>query len=189
MADFLRAMADVFDLEGVYSNHREDAGKETVFGISRAYNPSAEVWPMVDRIKAEHPNDYAQVIRNDHQVRDAAMRFYKAAYWDPLLGDHNPSQRIANELLDISINIRQGKRQAVQFVQRALNGLNSNALFWEDVAVDGVLGQDTLYAIKQCISRGREESCVKLVNCIQGCYYLENSQETFLHGLLRRVKL
>ena len=188
MADFPKTMVEVLDLEGIISNHALDAGKETVFGISRAFNPSWEGWPLVDALKKDLANP-VKAIRDNLQLRQMALRFYKAVYWDHLRGDENPSQAIATELMDIGINIKSGTRQAVTFMQRAMNGLNKNALLWPDLVVDGVMGTETLFAIKQVVAKGLEGHVVKLINCIQGVYYMENSQEVFLAGLLRRVKL
>ena len=193
MADFHKTMVEVFDLEGILSNHSLDAGKETCFGISRVYNPSWEGWARVDEIKANYQDPIGgnplPEIRDDALLREMVLRFYKAAYWDPLRGDDNPSQRIATELMDIGINIKSGKRQAVTFLQRALNGLNLDGIRWPDIPEDGVMGPATLHNIQVAVSKGREDDVVKLVNCIQGVYYMENSQEVFLAGLLRRVKL
>lgn len=194
MADFQKAFAEVLDLEGRYSNVKADAGGETVYGISRVYNPSWEGWAIIDSIKSSKPfqqssASLSDAVNRDPELKAAASRFYKAVYWDPLLGDLNPSQPIANEIMDIAVNIRQGKRQAVTFVQRALNGLNRDGTLWKDIQEDGIMGTETIYAIKGCIACGREANCVKLVNCIQGVYYMENSQEVFLNGLLRRVRL
>ena len=101
MADFRKSMEEVFDLEGILSNHVLDAGRETCFGISRVYNPSWEGWARVDQIKeANHGFGKAVAISQDNELREMVLRFYKAAYWDPLRGDDNPSQRIATELMD-----------------------------------------------------------------------------------------
>lgn len=194
MADFRKSMAEVFDLEGILSNNILDAGRETCFGISRVYNPSWDGWVRVDQIKFDHHNNPSadsteSAIRKDPELREMALRFYKAAYWDPLRGDDNPSQRIATELMDIGINIKSGKRQAVTFLQRALNGLNRDGVAWPDIPEDGVMGSVTLGTIRAALNRALETHVVKLINCIQGVYYMEHSQEVFLAGLLRRVKL
>lgn len=76
--------------------------------------------------------------------RDAAVAIYKALYWDKLKlsGVAYFSPRIAYELFDSAVNI--GTEVVAKWLQRCLNALNNEAKLYPDMAVDGVVGQETL---------------------------------------------
>lgn len=139
MADFNVALDALLAEEGGYSNNSADAGGETVFGISRVYNPNWLGWPFVDALKKEHSNlvDLNTALENDAQVRTAVQNFYRQAYWNY---DKLKSQVVGNKLLEIEVNF--GKGSGIRLLQQALIKIG----FALDL--DGSLGPRTLDALE-----------------------------------------
>jgi lysozyme family protein len=139
MADFKIALTALLVDEGVYANNPHDAGGETVFGISRHFNPMWTGWQRVDELKTQHPNlkDLNDALTVDPYVTQAVSNFYKSVYWnfDPV-----KSQGVGNRLLAMEVNF--GKGQAVKIVQQGLIRLGAN------IHLDGSLGPSTLLAIE-----------------------------------------
>ncbi len=82
---------------------------------------------------AEHPHMTADQIRS--MTADEAIAIYHADYWVPIQGDSLPLG-IDFAALDCAVN--QGVRGAIQMMQQA-----------GGVTVDGVLGPETLGALRQ----------------------------------------
>lgn len=173
-------VTDVIDAliarEGGYVDHPADRGGPTRFGITEQV---ARAW------------GYAGDMRD--LPRETAEAIYLERYWTGP-GFNQVAARtdaIAEELLDTGVNM--GPMVASKFLQRALNVLNRGASAYPDVAVDGVVGRMTLYALDQFIAaRGREGIAVllKALNSLQGARYVEiseqnPSQEAFTYGWLR----
>jgi lysozyme family protein len=139
MALFQIALQALLQDEGVYANNPHDAGGETVFGISRHFNPAWTGWPRVDELKTQHPNlkDLNAQLEADSYVTVAVSNFYRSAYWnfDPI-----KSQSVANRMLSMEVNF--GKGQAVRITQQALIRLGAN------LHLDGSLGPSTLLALE-----------------------------------------
>lgn len=155
--------------EGIYSNDAEDAGKETVFGISRVKNPKWDGWDIVDRII---PKLRQETITKEFNVRNAllikAHEFYRA-WWDNLKLDLFP-KKIATEIFDTSVN--QGKETAITYLQKALKLLTD-----KEIDVDGKLGPQTLGVMDEFIqfkSRSRNpESNTKVLLILMNYYQAE----------------
>ena len=173
-------VTDVIDAliarEGGYVDHPADRGGPTKYGITEQV---ARAW------------GYAGDMRD--LPRETAEAIYLERYWTGP-GFNQVAARadaIAEELLDTGVNM--GPMVASRFLQRALNVLNRGASAYPDVAVDGVIGRMTLYALDRFIAaRGREGITVllKALNSLQGARYVEiseqnPSQEAFTYGWLR----
>lgn len=140
MADFKQALSELLDYEGGYSNNSADAGGETVFGISRHYNPAWSGWPRVDVLKREHQNlvELNVALRADPGVTASVEEFYRTQYWQ---FDSIPSQVVASKLLDMEVNF--GKGSAVRILQEGLVRLGYK------LDIDGSLGPGTLNALQK----------------------------------------
>lgn len=122
--------------------------------------------------------------------RAAAVDIYLSRYWVTPKFDQVAcySPRIAEELMDTGINM--GTGTATKFLQRALNALNKRASAYPDIAVDGALGEITLFALKEFLKlRGKPGEAVlfKMLNAQQSVRYMEisernPSQEDFQFG-------
>lgn len=182
-------MGDQFDLlvhallgvEGGYSNNPDDAGGETIWGVTKA---------------VARENGYAGPMAA--MTRDQAKAVYRAKYWAKpgldLIADI--SSRVTAEVFDTGVNM--GTGTAAMFLQRSLNALNRDGRDYADVTVDGSIGPSTAEALKGLLTiRGvaGETVLLKALNCLQGARYIElcehdERDETFVYGwLANRVSL
>lgn len=168
----------IIEVEGGYSNRADDAGGETMYGVTVAVARAAGYeGPMVD------------------MPREFAVKVYAARYWDVVRGDDLAllSESLAEEVVDTSVNCGPGR--AGEFLQRALNVLNREGSIYSDIAVDGAIGPATVAAARAYLVHRDASVLVKALNCLQGAFYISlaearQSDETNLYGwLVHRVKL
>lgn len=169
---------DLIEREGgdKFVNHPSDRGGPTRYGITQAvarafgYDGPMETLPL-----------------------DTARAIFRRRYWDePGFGRvAQISETIADELFDTGVNM--GPARAVEFLQRALNGLNARGKLYPDLGVDGRIGPMTLHALERLIdARGHDgiDVLMRMLNALQAVRYLEiaegnESQEDFMFGWLR----
>jgi lysozyme family protein len=70
--------------------------------------------------------------------------------------------------------------------------LNKNSTVYPDISEDGKIGHNTLQTLATCIGRVGEEVIYKVLNILQGNYYIDimvrdPSQEKYTMGWLSRV--
>jgi len=184
------AIDKLFKNEGKYSNLSGDTGGETYRGISRNYNKSWEGWKIIDEKK--NKDDFPYNLDSDIKLNNLIQKFYKENYWLKFSGNLIPSQLIANELLDTSVNI--GIKTSNEFFQKSLNILNRNQKLYKDLIVDGLIGRKTIKSLIIILSNKEEELLYKILNIYQGQYYLNITDynkiyEKFIRGWLSRVKI
>lgn len=167
--------------EGGYSNNPNDAGGETMYGITattaRAFGYTGAMINM--------PLATAKAI-------------YKKGFWDTLhlddIGAISPA--IAKELFDTNVNLAVGK--AGHFLQRALNCFDDQQKLYNDITDDGKIGQGTVDAFKAYFAkRGKNAELVMMraLNAQQGEYYFtrceaRQANEDFVFGwYLNRVAI
>lgn len=168
-------IADLIQIEGGYSDHPDDRGGPTNWGITE----------VVARAFGYHGG-----MRD--MPRSVAEAIYKHRYWEqPGFGrvaEH--SEAVAIELLDTGVNM--GQATASKFLQRSLNVLNQQGKTYGDIAADGAIGNMTIAALRAYLGgRGKQGEVVLLrsLNCLQGARYIEiaekdKSQEAFAFGWL-----
>jgi len=168
--------------EGGYSNHPDDTGGETMWGITIA----------VARANGYHGPMKAM-------PRDVAKRIYRDQYFVKPGFAHvaTISEAIAEELFDTGVNMGQGIPS--MWLQQWLNALNRGGKDYADIAEDGVIGPGTVGALGRLIAaRGRKDAekvMLRGLNCSQGARYLDLSRkrvanESFVFGwLANRVGL
>ena len=188
MANFAEAYKITLGHEGGYVNDINDVGGETYKGVSRRYNPSWEGWYIIDACKSN--SDFPDMLDNHGNLQSMITKFYKERYWDVNLLDYCPSQPVANEMFDTEVNLGAGR--AGKFLQKALNLLNKNGSVYEDIVEDGIIGKNTLKALKACLKYRGDEYLYKILNILQGMHYIEYmtkspTQEKFCYGWLKRV--
>lgn len=98
--NFDQAFHKLLGHEGAYSNHPNDPGGETMWGVT---------------IAVARQNGYAGAMK-DMPV-DVAKRIYKAQYWDAVRADEMPAG-LRYPLFDAAVN--SGVGQAIRWLQRAL---------------------------------------------------------------------
>ena len=188
MANFNEAYLITSNIEGKYSNDPTDKGGETYKGIARKRNPNWLGWIIVDGYKSQ-PN-FPKNMYSDTQLDEHVRSFYKEQYWDINKLDEFSSQSIANEMYDTGVNM--GTSKAAKFLQLTLNVLNKNGTAYPDISEDGKIGPGTLQTLATCIGRVGEEVIYKVLNILQGNYYIDimvrdPSQEKYTMGWLSRV--
>lgn len=154
MAIFDFAFSHTLTQEGGHSNDPDDPGGETRWGISK------KSYPQLD-------------IENLSAVQ--AREIYHQDFWIPLRLDDVGSQRKANAIFDVAVNL--GKYAAVRMVQKLCK-----------VPVDGLVGIQTIQAINDYLEWG---FIIKLAKA-RADYYVALCQKNptllkFLSGWLRRT--
>lgn len=169
-------IAAVIQAEGAYSNNPNDRGGETMYGIT---------------VAVARANGYAGPMRN--MPLSVAQRIYRNRYvveprFDRVLAI---SPAVGEEVIDTGVNM--GPHRAAEFLQRWLNGFNRAGSGYQDLFVDGRVGEVTLDALSRFLAhRGPtgEQVLVRSLNCTQGNRYLEltennRTQREFLYGWMR----
>lgn len=179
MSMFDELIEGIIDIEGGYSDNKNDSGGPTKYGITQAV---------------------ARAYGYKGDMRDLplslAKQIYKERYWDSLELDKIQviSASIVEELLDTGVN--QGIGRAAEYLQISLNALNRQQKDYLDLHVDGDIGPASLIALTAFVKvRGSKGELVLLraLNCLQGSFYIKLSQrrrkdEDFLYGwILNRV--
>lgn len=92
------------------------------------------------------PEDFARIKSIPQAQRGPAIfQFYQQNFWATLMLGGLWEQDLANQMLDSAVN--QGKVWAVKMLQQAVNVLHPNS-----VAVDCLMGPDTLGAANACVA-------------------------------------
>lgn len=174
-------LASTLGVEGGYSNHKNDPGGATAYGVTEAVaRQYGYTGPM-----SKLPLSVA---------RDIYYKLYWVApHFDQIGAISMP---IAAELFDTFVNMGSGNIQTLDgpkfWLQRWLNALNGEGTLYADLTVDGDLGPATRAALSSYIKvRGKqgEAALVKALNHMQGARYLTLTEarvknEDFTYGWL-----
>ncbi|GLT18856.1 hypothetical protein GCM10007938_26380 [Vibrio zhanjiangensis] len=167
---------EAMEKEGFRSNHVDDLGGDTTYGITETaarrlgYNGSMDNLTP-DIAYSLYLNEYVQRVKFDEI--------------------HSVSAIIGEEVIDTGVNM--GQSIAAKFLQRWLNVYNNKQAYYSDLIVDGHIGPATIQALKAFLSkRGHEGEIVlwKSLNASQGARYLDISEareknETFVYGWMK----
>lgn len=136
---FETALKIVSKWEGGWSDHKNDPGGATKFGITQKVLSS---WRKRAVLKIEVSNlTYAE-----------AKEIYHSLYWKVIKADTLPPS-IAIAMFDCAVN--QGPNRAIVFLQKALKKLAA-----PNLTVDGKLGQQTANVIAVLLTRPELEEQV-----------------------------
>ena len=173
MTAFDEAFSELLSVEGGYSDHKDDRGGKTNWGITEA---------------VARANGYLGDMNDLTQGQ--ARGIYKAQYWDTLrLDDVSAlSWAVAAELFDTAVNM--GVAVSGKFLQRALNALNRQGQDFPDLTVDGVVGPMTVANLKAYLGKrgvDGQKVLLRALNALQGTRYIEIAEgrpdnESFLYG-------
>ena len=192
---FEKALCETLGREGGYVNDIEDAGGETIYGISRRYHPKWGGWMIVDSYKGTlgDLSDLDGLI-NDDQFKKTVTGFYQFNFWDRFQGDlvTKVSHDVALEMFDTSVNM--GVSRGVIFLQRSLNYLNRNQESYDDLVEDSLMGPASLDCLRRVKIINDIPVLLKIMNVLQGMHYLEYmskspKQEKFARGWFSRVSI
>ncbi len=157
-AGFMPAIRYVLELEGGYSNKTCDPGGETIFGISKRWNP--QIW------------------KNEPPTLSRAIAFYKRDIWQRFDLSLITSQAIRAEVLEASILC--GKVHGAEFLQR---GHNLICKSWEPLIVDGRIGPQTRMAVSDLLRLpNRERALYAACNHFQACRLVEVGNREAMPG-------
>jgi len=158
-----RQINNIIDIEGGYVDHPNDPGGETKYGITK-------------RIARKY--GYKGDMK-DLPVETAREIYYSQYIIEPkfhLLTD----PKIQYEAFEQGVNM--GQHRAVRHLQKAYN-----AIHYQVIQVDGIVGNQTLKAVNNSIY---SNDIFKAMNVLQGAYYIEltqndNKYKSFIRGWLR----
>ena len=197
---FLISLNKTLPKEGFINNNPKDKGGYTYKGISREKHPSWKGWRIIDSVLSSlsvAPRNIKkrvildEVFNANLPLNRLVKDFYRAEFWNKIQGDLLPSQLIADELFDTSVNL--GVSAASEFLQNTINLLNKNGTIYPDIIVDGVIGNQTLTTLNKCIAVNGEKLIFNLLNFYQAKKYIEimehdHSQEIFI-GWFNRIDI
>ena len=182
--------------EGGYSNDPDDAGAETYMGISRRYHPNWTGWRIIDVQRKDYNRIIAKSL-SQHLAQNQILQqyvkiFYKDNYWNTWRGDDFVDQALANEMFDTAVNM--GVIRASMFLQRSLNLLNRGQVMFNNLVVDGKVGQKTMLALGAIKRKNDVKYLIKLINIFQGMHYIKYmekspTQEKYARGWLNRIDI
>lgn len=159
----VKMIHDLIEKEGGYSNDPNDSGGETMYGVTvfeaRSFGYEGEMKEM---------------------PYDVAFQIYLSRFWTSPQFDrvYSVSESISLELFDTGVNM--GTGIAAGFLQRALNVLNQQGTKFQDLTVDGRIGELTIYCLKAYLKdRGRvgESTLLKMLNALQSVRYIELAEK------------
>ena len=147
MASFEICIQEVLAREGAWSDHPDDPGGATAWGISEPLSAAYGYEPMM-------------------VTHEIALRIYREEFWNPLRCSEIANNAVAFELLDTAVNI--GRRRAVLILQRACRLLGDH-----DLKADRVIGVKTISSTNQWVSSGYTTHLVAAMNGFQFDHYVE----------------
>ena len=155
----------IFDVEGGYSNHKNDNGGATKYGIIE---------------KEARKHGYTGDMRDF--PKEMAKDIYKKDYYLKNRLNEVKDDRVALSVFDWAVN--GGSSRAVKEVQKVLNEMNGN----NDLSVDGIIGKYTLAAL----NGADPEKLLKAYQQAQSNFYdgivkRNPSQKVFLKGWQNRL--
>lgn len=180
---FDKAVEWVLEVEGLLSNHGEDPGGLTKFGVTQAR------W---QEFRRKHPDGQRLPASVKDITRGHAIALYEEGYWRGA-NCHKVaevSEFVAIELFEAGVNV--GIRTGQMFLQQALNLMRhpgTNALL-----IDGIIGPATLERLRE-LSPQYDLNILTAQNGFQFQHYaglIRQNPDRFLHfsrGWMKRVQL
>ncbi len=191
MASFEVAYLPTSKIEGGYSNDKDDAGGETIFGLTRRDYPKFSGWAKVDNYKSLYkPSSNAiNKINADEELKSDVAEVFKDNYWDTFRGDSLINQDVANSVFDTGINM--GAETSRIMLQQALNFCNTNGTDYFDLVEDGIIGSKTLTVLN---NHKHIYDVFNTYNILRGERYLNimrknRTQEKFWRSWLSRIRI
>lgn len=160
MSTFEEAVEYLFVLEGHLSNHPDDPGGLTAYGITRRDHPDLFIRGQVP---------------NRQEAEDRYRRDYWREEWTEL------PQSIANELLEASVLC--GPANAAKFAQQGANNLRVASALQLDV--DGRYGPITHKTLKH-IAENYELALFASMNLEQGTHFKRINNPAFMRGWISK---
>lgn len=172
-----RSINRLLGIEDGYSNHVLDTGGETMYGITKAV-----------------AREYGYKGDMKDLPLSLAHEIYVERYWNECKLDYVAplGETVAYEILDIAVNC--GQEVAGKLFQRVLNAFNKDGDLYEDIEVDGIIGENTINAWEDFHkNRGLKgvNNVRKALDSLQASYYIrlcekDGRYETFVYGWINK---
>lgn len=104
--EFITCQKGVGIAEGGWADSPNDKGKETLFGVSRRWNPVWPGWIKVDAYAARlgrGSKAFILAVNSDAELKQLSYNLFFTNYWIPIQGDYLPLP-VARIIYDMSIN-------------------------------------------------------------------------------------
>lgn len=184
--NFKYASSLVGEAEGGWCFNKKDKGKETIYGIARAYHPDWSGWKIVDEYAVKLTRGskaFISAVNNDEKLKELAHNFFYTYFWLPCNADKLPKE-IAILTYDMEIN--SGNHAGQKALQKVLNLLGYNLL------TDGMAGGKTISASIDCYNSNRDLFIETFLKYRYNFYHTivtnDKSQLTFWKGWVNRLR-
>jgi lysozyme family protein len=104
MADYLQFIPIVLENEGFRSDDEGDSGGLTIWGLTKVADGRWEGWQLVNQYIAKNPVYPHGLDEVKDELKQMAIPWYKAKYWDVIRGDEINNQDVANSICDEEVN-------------------------------------------------------------------------------------
>lgn len=170
--NFKIALRETLNHEGGYTNDAYDSGGKTNYGIT---------------IGVARQNGYNGDMKDIDM--ETVERIYKKCYWTPLKLDKLESQKVANKVFDIGVNM--GIGTSAKILQKTINILNKNQKKEKNITVDGNIGRKSISALNKLLPH-EEKYVLLILSAYQAKKYIEicektETQERFIRGWIKRA--
>jgi lysozyme family protein len=189
---FNKALKKTLSFEGGYSNHNNDKGGETVFGIARKFHENLPLWNEIDNYKKLDKEDFERIIsdfRNNiimSSVKDFYLHNYYYKYKCNLV--FSESARVSEYLFDCVVN---HGSSGVKILQNALNSFGGGIQF-KPLVIDGAIGPKTLDVLALIVEFGNSAELMDRFKEQRVKFYVsickrDESQLVFINGWINRT--
>lgn len=154
MTDFSgTAIELVLKHEGGFSNHPNDPGGATKYGVSlrtlrKSYASDPEKFGHMD-LDGDDKITEADI---KNLTSDMAHEYYRVFWWKRYKFSLIPIEKLAVKCFDVAVNI--GPSKAIKFLQQSINEVIPRFYLVED----GLMGEDTSAALTK-ISKSSQREC------------------------------
>lgn len=176
MANFEKSYAKTERFEGGYANNPNDRGGETYKGIARNMWPQWGGWKIIDRYKGAplSSKQMTAALGGSVELEDMVEAFYRANFWNPIMGDDIANQLVADNIYDFAVN--SGASRAVRYAQRIVGTVE-----------DGVMGRVTVRAINKNIHDFVPDYKAQRLAFVRKIVDRDETQSVFIKGWENRV--
>lgn len=184
---FQDTIALILKWEGIYDNDPDDPGEETVFGITRHFEPDWIGWEIVDAMFAPTPHkdrqtqtakDWATENLPANPALMNAVSMYYHAVFQTLDLDDCPSDALDSCIMGGWVN--QGPR-VEKWTQEVINELGGC------VEVDGHLGPGTMKELRKILQNPLGEKALLQGLMLKRVKAYAKSKPKYIAGLLNRL--
>lgn len=156
-------IGSIISIEGGYSNHPDDTGGATMYGITESVaRANGYEGPMQELPLEVAENTYMS-------------SYIVAPRYDEIF---ELSKGVGSKLIDSGVNV--GTHRATKWFQESLNALNRGGRDYPEVAADGIIGPATIAAYRSLVEvREASKACklvLKLLDVHQGYHYINLKQ-------------